>query len=72
MILKRFDSVFCSYINLAVQHIESALKVAIACMKYKIMKAECLLNIGRLDVSSSYSFEITMLNKLNFIFLGSE
>lgn len=38
----------------AVQHIESALKVATACMKYKIMKAECLINVGRLDVRASF------------------
>lgn len=34
-----------------VYHVDSALKISPACLKYKLLKAECLALLGRTEVS---------------------
>lgn len=45
----------------AVYHTDSALKIAPASIKYKLLKAECLAMLGRIDVST-ISFYVLNLN----------
>lgn len=41
---------------IAVFHADGALKIAPACSKFRLLKAECLALLGRVDVRLNYIF----------------
>jgi DnaJ homolog subfamily C member 7 len=46
-------------------HIESALKVAQACQRYKLLKAECLALLGRMDEANDIAIGIMKIDTTN-------
>lgn len=48
LIVEFYLFLFCLFV---VFHSDGALKIAPACLKFKLLKAECLTFLGRIDVS---------------------
>lgn len=46
-------------------HVESALKVAQACQRYKLLKAECLALLGRMDEANDIAIGIMKIDTTN-------
>lgn len=46
-------------------HIDSALKIASACQRFKLLKAECLALLGRLDEANDISISIMKIDTSN-------
>lgn len=48
-----------------VYHVDSALKIAIACQRFKLLKAECLAMLGRFEESNDIAIEIMKTDSNN-------
>jgi len=51
---------------------DSALKIAKSCYRYKLKKAECLVALGRIDVNLNKKYTIENFLKILYLFLGSK
>jgi DnaJ homolog subfamily C member 7 len=46
-------------------HMDSALKIAPACIRYKVLKAECLAMLGRYDQANDISIAVMQMDQFN-------